>query len=132
MYWDHVLSEVLQKTNPFQSFAFTNIQEYLPQPPVVIKEKKIPRKKPSRSWQKFLLGKRYPNVYFTLREVQTIHCLLRGKTVIEAADLLNLSRRTIEFYLKNMKSKLNCRYKSELITEVLNSDLVDLLQAELF
>ena len=44
-------------------------------------------------------------VYFTKREVEIISHLMGGKTIKTIANSLNLSPRTIETYLNQIKSK---------------------------
>lgn len=48
------------------------------------------------------------------RERQCLKMLLLGKSAKESANELNLSYRTVEFYLENIKNKLNCNGKREL------------------
>ncbi len=81
--------------------------------------KKLSRAKPSRP---YFLGARFPGVYLTQREAECMINFLKDKTVSEAAAILELSPRTVEFYLKNIKVKLECRTKSELIHKVRESD----------
>lgn len=50
------------------------------------------------------------------REVSCVKYLLKGKTAKEIANQLNLSYRTIEYYLENIRGKTGCRNKYELIT----------------
>jgi DNA-binding CsgD family transcriptional regulator len=44
--------------------------------------------------------------------------LLQGKSGKEMALTLNLSARTVESYLENMKIKLVCRNKADLIIKL--------------
>lgn len=49
---------------------------------------------------------------------QEYHCLgflIQNRSVKEIAQLMNLSPRTVETYLNNLKSKLHCQNNSELI-----------------
>jgi len=57
----------------------------------------------------------HTSVCLTARESQCALYLLKGKTYADIAELLGLSPRTIEFYVNNMKMKLHCKSKSELI-----------------
>jgi DNA-binding CsgD family transcriptional regulator len=109
MHWEALLQEVLDKKSNNE---------------VVIQSEacNIPGK--CKETKKFFLGINYKNVYFTNREAEVMVQLLQGKTLGAAATILNLSPRTIEFYVKNMKSKLACRTKSELIGKVFASDFV--------
>jgi DNA-binding CsgD family transcriptional regulator len=49
---------------------------------------------------------------------------MRGKSAREIADIMFLSRRTIESHLSNIKIKLNCRNKSELLEKVFESGIL--------
>lgn len=49
------------------------------------------------------------------REKQCAHYLLNGMTAKEIGLKLGLSFRTIEAYIENMKMKLRCRNKIELV-----------------
>ena len=50
----------------------------------------------------------------TNREMDFVPLLIKGLKVIEIAKALTLARRTTEFHVDNMKSKLNCRTLYEL------------------
>lgn len=54
----------------------------------------------------------------TPRERICLMQLIRGKTSKQIADSLKLSIRTIEFYINNIKNKLACKSKSELIMKI--------------
>ena len=54
-------------------------------------------------------------VKLTKREQECLTLLMRGKTAKEVAVSLNLSIRTIESYLNNLKYKFNCLSKSQLL-----------------
>lgn len=60
----------------------------------------------------------------TEREKDCAHYLCRGMSAREIAACLNLSKRTVEFYLANMKDKLLARSKSELIMKLLDNNLL--------
>jgi DNA-binding CsgD family transcriptional regulator len=51
----------------------------------------------------------------TSRERECIKLLIQGKSAKETAVILRLSRRTVEFYLENIKNKLSCSYKHEVL-----------------
>lgn len=70
------------------------------------------------------LGSKYSGTYFTKREADCMFLLLKGKTINSVASILNLSPRTVEYYIKNMKSKLGCRTKFELVDLVYASDFM--------
>jgi DNA-binding CsgD family transcriptional regulator len=70
------------------------------------------------------LGNKYGNTYFTRREAECMVLLLKGKTINSVASILNLSPRTVEYYIKNMKFKLGCRTKFELVDLVYASEFM--------
>ena len=56
----------------------------------------------------------------TKRESQCLFYLIRGKSARETGIALNLSQRTVEFYLDSLKDKLNCSKKSGIVEKVFN------------
>jgi len=54
-------------------------------------------------------------IKLTKRESECISILMKNKTVKEIGSTLNLSPRTVEHYIDNVKQKLGIRYKSELL-----------------
>ena len=67
-------------------------------------------------------------VQLAKREVECCLHLLSGKTQPEIALAMGLSDRTIEHYINNIKSKLQCetdnRSKAELIQKIIQGDLL--------
>lgn len=49
-----------------------------------------------------------PNKHLTRREVECLNWFIYGKTAAETAMLLNITKRTVEAHLENIKLKLNC------------------------
>jgi len=49
------------------------------------------------------------------RELECLFLQLRGKTAKQIAIVLGLSKRTVEDYLDNIKSKLGCQNKAEVL-----------------
>lgn len=72
----------------------------------------------------YKLGKKFKNVHFSRREAECMAQLLRGRSIRGTAKKLDLSHRTVEFYVKNMKRKLNCNTKYELIALVVDTDFL--------
>ena len=75
--------------------------------------------------KKYAIGNKYPNVYFTYREAQCMKAFIQGQTCSEVGQHLAISQRTVEFYLVNMKKKLNCERKTDLINKVASSEFLD-------
>ncbi|MBT4879889.1 MAG: helix-turn-helix transcriptional regulator [Alphaproteobacteria bacterium] len=65
---------------------------------------------------RYYLKNQFNSSYLTKREVECLQHLATGKIVKEVAQSLNLSPRTVDFYLKNIKEKTGCRSKSQLIS----------------
>lgn len=57
----------------------------------------------------------------TNRECECVFLLIRGKSAKEIGALLSLSKRTIESYIENIKNKMDCKNKAEILVKaVLN------------
>ena len=56
--------------------------------------------------------------FFSQREGECLLYLMRGKSARETGIALNISQRTVEFYLYSLKDKLHCRKKSEIVDKV--------------
>lgn len=59
------------------------------------------------------------NIGLTKRQSQCLYHLVRGKTAKQIAKALNLSNRTVEFYLENIKDKFKCESRSDLIAKAI-------------
>jgi len=53
--------------------------------------------------------------YFTKREVECIYNLILGYPAKKSADVMNISKRTYDMHLDNIKIKLHCKKSSEII-----------------
>ncbi len=58
------------------------------------------------------------NKHFSRREIQCIELIMQGKSPKEIAKFLDLSYRTIEHYIANIKDKFNVKTKAELMVKV--------------
>lgn len=65
------------------------------------------------------LNKAKTNARLSQRQIQCAEYLLNGRTAKETGELLGLSVRTVEYYLGNIKSKLECKNKTELIVKLI-------------
>lgn len=72
----------------------------------------------------FYLGEDYPGIYFTKREAECLIHILEGHTLVSAAQLMGLSPRTVEFYVKNMRLKMGVKNKVELVKKIRKTDFV--------
>jgi DNA-binding CsgD family transcriptional regulator len=117
MLWDDLLKEVLNKNKSNPSFYFSNT--CLRKKPLNAADSKI--KRPLKIYS---LGEKYGTIYFTRREAECMVWMLKGKTINSIAEQLSLSPRTVEFYVKNMKAKLGCKTKYELVDLVYGSEFI--------
>lgn len=65
----------------------------------------------------------------TVRELECLFCLLRGLSANETGKLMALSKRTVEFYIENIKNKLGCQTKSALIIKAIEANYIQLIPA---
>lgn len=73
----------------------------------------------------YILSK--PNLHkqLTDREMDCIFYLLRGNTMKKIAKHLNISPRTVETHLEQIKYKLNCANKSEIVEQCLAAGMLN-------
>jgi DNA-binding CsgD family transcriptional regulator len=77
--------------------------------------------------QRYSYKQQDEEVTITLRERETLALIITGLTVPQAAAELGLSTRTVEFYVKNLRFKLHCRSKRELIAFAKQYDVLQQL-----
>lgn len=118
MLWEDVVEEVVKrKANGKKAGLLSDDGEAVSY--TKARKNKLPEK---RVLAVYKLGAKYGDMYFTKREAECMVWLLRGKTINSVAAILELSPRTVEYYLKNMKTKVGCRTKFELIDLVYASE----------
>ena len=64
---------------------------------------------------KIKIGKNHEEVFLTKREAECTFHAYNHKTIKEIARELNLSSRTVEFYLNNVRKKTHCYSKRDLM-----------------
>lgn len=120
-YWNSVLNEVLHKEEGSPAFLCDEIE-------IDAMEIEHDPIKESRDLRTYYLTPHYPHVYFTRREAECFFWVVQGFTLSQAAFEMGLSARTVEFYMKNMKLKLQCTNKKDLLDRVLQSSLLQQLE----
>jgi DNA-binding CsgD family transcriptional regulator len=73
------------------------------------------------STKNILPGFHINNVYFSKQEIKCLRLLISGKTIRLISEHMSLSPRTVEYYLENIKRKLQIKTKSELIEIVIQN-----------
>lgn len=69
----------------------------------------------------------YGHVYFTLREAQILHYLFNHYSAEKTAEKLEISKKTVEYHLANIKVKLNCLNKSQIVNKAVDWGFIDLM-----
>lgn len=90
------------------------------------KEKKssIEDKKEIKSRKRYYLGGHYQGIYFTVREMDISLLLLRKLTYEFIGNALNISKRTVEYYVKQIKLKLRCEKRNDLIKRLREIEVI--------
>lgn len=90
--------------------------------------------RPSIYWpirRKYYLGSGFPEVYLTQREAECVYWIINGLTNQQTADQMELSPRTIEYYLRNVRCKLNCYSKAHLIKLLQQATFLPMIEQQL-
>lgn len=77
----------------------------------------------------YCLNNSYGEIKLSMRQAQCLFYVLRGKTNKHIAKILQLSNRTIESYLDNLKIKMNCSNKAELIEKSIDLGFLETVPA---
>lgn len=118
-YWQGILNEVLNKGNTNYSFIYTSLGPE--------DRDNLGANAPDPKRDRIYLTGEFSGIYLTPRERDCLCALASGRTVKTVARELNLSHRTVEFYLKNLKAKFGCANKGELLALVAEADLITYL-----
>ena len=62
------------------------------------------------------------DVLLSRRQAECVAHLLYGRTIRKTAQALGISVRTVEYYLFNIRKKLDCASKNDVIAKIANSD----------
>ncbi|MCK4869952.1 MAG: helix-turn-helix transcriptional regulator [Gammaproteobacteria bacterium] len=123
MYWEKVLNEVANKSSTSRS-QFTSINC---KAATTTKRRAYNNSLKTRRFKKEdAKQEQEQEIRFTRRETECLVCFLQGKTASQTAEDLELSPRTVEFYVKNMRQKVGCGTKAELIRIVSDGDFIRL------
>ncbi len=85
---------------------------------------------PALDINKYLFNDGKICTYLTKKEIECLKLIVRGKSADEIALIFNLSRRTVESHIDNMKQKFNCVKVAQLIYKISSSRLFYKLLSE--
>ncbi len=115
-YWQIILDEVAHYEDKGYRCLYSNLQET----DIYIEklEEDSTQSAPRKPKIIYPLSGKYAHLHLSEREAECIYCLQHNHTIKSTAILLNLSARTVEFYLKNIKTKMQLRTKSEVLQQL--------------
>lgn len=86
---------------------------------------------PSHKSNSYILSPKYCPLSLSPRYQTCLFLLVRGKSAKQIASILKISPRTVETYLENIKFKLNCYSKSDLIEKAIHSGFMNYIPSEI-
>ena len=105
---------------PIPKLTKNIIRAYITNPAIIVSE----QTKSYLNTMDLYPSQKYP---LTHRELECIHFLTKGASASDIAHTLGLSKRTIDFYIRNIKNKLNVRKTTEIIITALTDGIVDVM-----
>lgn len=131
-YWKDLLQRIIDKENtPAQHKLSTNTE---PNKNIIKKVTATKSKNTSRRHTRaayIFIGSSSNPTKITVREADCLLHFAKGKTICSTAKALNLSPRTVEYYLRNMKSKLKCYSKAELIEKICDNICLESIKQQI-
>ena len=88
--------------------------------------------KPCLSRQRYSLVKDGVEITITMRERETLKLIAEGLTVPQAARQMDLSPRTVEFYVKTLRYKFKSPSKHELVKYVNENNTLSKLEVTFY
>lgn len=129
-YWRRVLNEVQRNTNINGGFRWTNILDETEE--VVDPEHELKVAQLRRYYsQTYEIGPAFPGLYLTQREAECVWQLSMGKTLRQTGDALQLSPRTVEYYVRRIREKLGCKTKSDVMQLLHRIEFIERLRHRL-
>jgi len=112
-YWQTVLQEILHKEDLNYPVRFTNVDNY--HHALQKKASILTGIHHAKKYKRYYLLKPFDHIYLTSQEALCVLKILHCETNVAAAKSMNISLRTVEFYLKNVRNKLDCINKVVLL-----------------
>ena len=127
-YWEKILDEIKGKKSGHFWYLYTNLHESntMHEQPEDPHPKSTPKKHQRTHPRKhYPLDQSNHYTYLTQREAECIFLLSQGCTMKAAGEKLNLSHRTVEFYINNVKEKMNVRTKKQMLHAIQATGFLD-------
>jgi len=83
----------------------------------------------SKKAANYYLNSQYPNLHLTNRQSECLFHLIRGRSAKEIARVLKLSVRTVESHIEDIKNKMDCCHKSEIVEKAIEKGFVEIIPA---
>ena len=80
----------------------------------------------------YMISKKFKKNDLTPRELECLFYFVRGMTATKIANVLHISKRTVETHLSHIKTKLGCINKSDLIEYAIDSCFIDFIPESAF
>lgn len=80
------------------------------------------------SIERIYLKNEYAKVYFTVAEAKTVLLAIRGFTYDEIAKKLDVSTKTIDYRMNQIRNKMNLKHKKDVINTLVKGHYVELLE----
>lgn len=77
--------------------------------------------------KEYQLGTYDPALKLTRREAESLFLLIRGKSAKEIGLLLEISHRTVECHLENIKHKMNVSTRSQIIAKAIEMNMLEII-----
>ncbi len=78
--------------------------------------------------KRFYLGNAYLGIYLTQQEARCLYYFLQGMTTIETSAAMGISTITVHFYSCNIRSKIPCSSRKELLELVTKTDFIKYME----
>lgn len=77
---------------------------------------------------RYYLGSEYPGVYFTKQEMHYLFYVMKGFSNKNIAVAMDLSVRTLTYYCENVRRRLQCKNRQELVNVLVDTRFAAHLQ----
>jgi len=119
-YWQMIVEEVKHKDDLSHPIRFTNVRERSSEAYEAIQTAKPKHR--SKDRVRYYLKSLGANSYLTSKEALSVLYRFQGKTYSKVAEAMGVGLRTVEFYLKNVRDKLDCERTSEVLEKLSQTD----------